>query len=102
VGCGNTFRGFKMRRVSENTQPVDESSELVLSSRVRLLEADPELGARSEGEELDQARKYAMLPAVHLDEGRWNIQQLRQRHAAGAVGVDGTGTDHDRCARRAP
>jgi hypothetical protein len=66
-----------MRCVSENTQPVDESSELVLSSRVRLLEADPELGARLEGEELDRARKHAMLPAVHLDEGRWNIQQLR-------------------------
>jgi CRP/FNR family transcriptional regulator, cyclic AMP receptor protein len=63
--------------MSENRQPNDESSELVLSSRVRLLEADPELGARLEGEELDQARKYAMLPAVHLDKGRWNIQQLR-------------------------
>jgi hypothetical protein len=50
---------------------------LVLSCRVRPLEADAELGARLEGEELEQARKCAMLPAEHLDEGRWNIQQLR-------------------------
>jgi CRP/FNR family transcriptional regulator, cyclic AMP receptor protein len=66
-----------MRGMSENMQPIDEPSTLVLSGRVRLLEADPELGARLEGEELDQARKYAMLPAAHLDEGRWNIQQVR-------------------------
>jgi CRP/FNR family cyclic AMP-dependent transcriptional regulator len=63
--------------MSEDAQPLDESSKLVLSSRVRLLEADPELGARLDGEELDQARKYAMLPAVRLDEGSWDIQQLR-------------------------
>ncbi len=63
--------------MSESGRSSDGSSELVLSGRVRLLEADPELGARLEGEELDQARKYAMLPAVRLDEGRWNIQQLR-------------------------
>ena len=61
----------------ESIRPFDESSELVLSARVRLLEADPELGARLEGEELDQARKYAMLPAVRLDAGSWDIQQLR-------------------------
>jgi CRP/FNR family cyclic AMP-dependent transcriptional regulator len=66
-----------MRGMSENMQPIDEPSTLVLSGRVRLLEADPELGARLEGEELDQARKYAMLPAARLDEGRWNIQQVR-------------------------
>lgn len=66
-----------MRAVSETTQPVDESSALVLSGRVRLLDADPELGARLDGEELEQARRYAMLPAVHLDEGRRTIQQLR-------------------------
>jgi CRP/FNR family cyclic AMP-dependent transcriptional regulator len=63
--------------VSESRRPIDGSPELVLSSRVRLLEADPELGARLEGKELDQARKYAMLPALHLDKGRWNIRQLR-------------------------
>ncbi|MFZ0386754.1 MAG: helix-turn-helix domain-containing protein [Solirubrobacteraceae bacterium] len=63
--------------MSESGRSSDGSSELVLSGRVRLLEADPELGARLEGEELVQARKYAMLPAVRLDEGRWNIQQLR-------------------------
>jgi CRP/FNR family cyclic AMP-dependent transcriptional regulator len=63
--------------VSESTQPIDESSELVLGGRVRLLEADPDLGARLEGDELDQARKYAMLPAVHLEQGHWDIQQLR-------------------------
>jgi CRP/FNR family transcriptional regulator, cyclic AMP receptor protein len=63
--------------MSESIQPIDEPSELVLSSRVRLLEADPELGARLQGEELDQARKYAMLPALHLGQGSWDIQQLR-------------------------
>ena len=63
--------------MSESPPPADESSELVLSGRVRLLEADPELGARLDGEELDQARKHAMLPAVHLDAGSWDIQQLR-------------------------
>lgn len=61
----------------ESRRSSDGASELVLSGRVRLLDADPELGARLEGDELDQARKYAMLPAVRLDEGRWNIQQLR-------------------------
>jgi CRP/FNR family transcriptional regulator, cyclic AMP receptor protein len=63
--------------VSESTQPANESSELVLTSRVRLLEVDPELGARLEGEELARARKHAMLPALHLDQGSWDIQQLR-------------------------
>jgi CRP/FNR family cyclic AMP-dependent transcriptional regulator len=63
--------------VSEGRPATDGSSELVLSGRVRLLEADPDLGVRLHGEELDQARKYAMLPAVRLDEGRWNVQQLR-------------------------
>src|ERR1700761_9174446 len=63
--------------MSEDARSIDGSSELVLSSRVRLLEADPELGARLDGEELDQARKYAMLPAVRLDTGSWDIQQLR-------------------------
>jgi hypothetical protein len=50
---------------------------LVLTSRVRLLEVDPELGARLEGEELARARKYAMLPALQLEQGSWDIQQLR-------------------------
>jgi hypothetical protein len=76
-GCGYTACALKMLGVSENILPIDESAELVLSGRVRLLEADPELSARLEGEELDQARKYAMLPAARLDEGRWDIQQLR-------------------------
>jgi CRP/FNR family cyclic AMP-dependent transcriptional regulator len=96
-----------MHAVSENTQPIDESSELVLSSRVRLLEVDPDLGARLEGEELDQARKYAMLPAVHLEEGRWNIQQLRNARGVrgevyGFVLTEGTITiDASLAARRA-
>lgn len=64
--------------MSERGQPVDESSDLVLSGRVRLLEVDPDLGARLEGEELERARKQATLPAVHLKEGSWDIQQLRE------------------------
>lgn len=61
----------------DSVQPSDESSELALTRSVRLLEVDPELGARLEGEELLQARKYATLPAIHLDAGSWDIQQLR-------------------------
>ncbi len=63
--------------MAERAEPTNSSSELALTSRIRLLEADPELGARLEGEELDRARKYAMLPALHLEQGSWDIQQLR-------------------------
>jgi CRP/FNR family cyclic AMP-dependent transcriptional regulator len=71
------FGSLKYAAVSESVQPIDESPELVLSSRVRLLEVDPDLGARLKGQELARARKYAMLPALRLDEGSWDIQQLR-------------------------
>ena len=82
VDPGNPHRGLAFHRpeiaaVADTRQPIDGSSELVLSGRVRLLDADPELGARLDGEQLDRARKYAMLPAVHLEQGRWDIQQLR-------------------------
>jgi CRP/FNR family cyclic AMP-dependent transcriptional regulator len=93
--------------VPENMKSPDASSELVLSGRVRLLEADPELGARLEGEELDQARKYAMLPAVRLEEGSWDIQQLRDARGVrgevyGFVLTEGTITiDANFAARRA-
>jgi CRP/FNR family cyclic AMP-dependent transcriptional regulator len=91
--------------VSETAQPIDESSELVLAGRVRLLEADPDLGARLEGEELDQARKYAMLPAVRLDRGSWDIQQLRDARGVrgevyGFVLTEGTITIDARFAAR--
>lgn len=76
-GCDARFGGLKCGLLSESVEPIEESSELVLSGRVRLLEADPELGARLEGEELDRARKHAMLPALHLEEGDWDIEQLR-------------------------
>jgi CRP/FNR family cyclic AMP-dependent transcriptional regulator len=96
-----------MCAVSEGRSPTDGSSELVLSGRVRLLEADPDLGVRLNGEELDQARKYAMLPAVHLEEGRWNVQQLRDARGVrgevyGFVLTEGTITiDASFAARRA-
>jgi CRP/FNR family transcriptional regulator, cyclic AMP receptor protein len=91
--------------VTETAQPIDESSELVLTGRVRLLDADPDLGARLQGEELDQARKYAMLPAVHLDQGSWDIQQLRDARGVrgevyGFVLTEGTITIEARFAAR--
>ncbi len=93
--------------MSDTGQPIDGSSELVLSRRVRLLDADPDLGARLEGEALDQARRYAMLPAVHLERGRWDIQQLRDARGVrgdvyGFVLTEGTITiDASLAARRA-
>jgi CRP/FNR family cyclic AMP-dependent transcriptional regulator len=105
--AGRAFQLLNISAVAESRPPSDGSSELVLSGRVRLLEADPELGARLKGEELDQARKYAMLPAVHLDEGRWNVQQLRDARGVrgevyGFVLTEGTITiDASFAARRA-
>jgi CRP/FNR family cyclic AMP-dependent transcriptional regulator len=101
------FQRLEISAVSESRQSNAGFSELVLSGRVRLLEADPDLGARLEGEELDQARKYAMLPAVHLEQGRWNIQQLRDARGVrgevyGFVLTQGTITiDASFAARRA-
>jgi hypothetical protein len=103
---GPAFQRLEISAVSESRQSNDGSSELILSGRVRLLEADPELGVRLEGEELDQARKYAMLPAVRLDEGRWNVQQLRDARGVrgevyGFVLTEGTTTiDASFAARR--
>src|ERR1700759_2672523 len=77
-------RRASRRVVSESTPPTDRAAGLVVAGRGRLLEADPELGARLEGAALDQARKYATLPALHLDGGVWDIQQLRD-----AQGVHG-------------
>jgi CRP/FNR family transcriptional regulator, cyclic AMP receptor protein len=56
---------------------MEDPSELVLSGRVRLLDADPDLGRWLRDDELEQVRQYAVLPAVHMAEGRWDIQQLR-------------------------
>ena len=71
----------------DSVQPSDESSELALTRSVRLLEVDPELGARLEGEELLERRVYATLPAIISTPGSWDIQQLRD-----ARGVRGTYT----------
>lgn len=43
-----------------------------------MLEVDPELGSRLSGEELARARDSAVVPALHLTQGRWDLQQLRQ------------------------
>ncbi|HET9125587.1 MAG TPA: helix-turn-helix domain-containing protein [Solirubrobacteraceae bacterium] len=64
--------------MSERPASVSSRPELTLSGRVRLLEVDPELGSRLSGEELARARESAMVPALHLTQGRWDIQQLRR------------------------
>ena len=105
--CQDESEPLKMPAVSDGTPPTEESPELVLSSRVRLLEVDPDLGARLEGEELDLARRYAMLPAMVLDEGSWDIQELRTAQGIrgdvyGFVVAEGTITiDVEVAARRA-
>jgi CRP/FNR family cyclic AMP-dependent transcriptional regulator len=64
--------------VSEHPAAVSSHPELTLSGRVRLLDVDPELGSRLSGAELARARESAMVPALHLTQGQWDIQQLRR------------------------
>jgi hypothetical protein len=69
-----------------NRKGLNDPTELVLSGRVRLLEIDPELGTLLQGAELAQARENAVLPAMHLTEGRWDFAQLRgERGVRGGV-----------------
>jgi CRP/FNR family transcriptional regulator, cyclic AMP receptor protein len=93
--------GAKYLIVADQAAAYDEPSDLVLSGRVRLLEVDPGLGSRLEGAELTAARDYAVLPAIHLNEGSWDIEQLRNARgvrgdvygfllASGTVTIDAT------------
>lgn len=52
---------------------------------VRLLEAEPDLGRDLTPEQLQQARRYAVLPVLEVDAGPWTVSQLEQ--AAGVRGV---------------
>jgi CRP/FNR family transcriptional regulator, cyclic AMP receptor protein len=63
--------------MADQTATYDERSDLVLSGEVRVLDVDPRLGSRLGAEQLSAARNYAVLPAIHLNEGSWDIQQIR-------------------------
>ncbi len=51
---------------------------------IRLLEADPSLGEGLSPEHLTQVQRYAKVPAVHLEEGLWSLDELAE-----AAGVHG-------------
>ena len=70
--------------MSDHDASVGSPSQLVLSGGVRLLDVDPDLGSRLCGRELAQAQEAAVLPAVRVTRGHWDIQQLR--HARGVRG----------------
>jgi CRP/FNR family transcriptional regulator, cyclic AMP receptor protein len=48
---------------------------------VRLLSADPELGSRLPADQLAQAQRHAILAAITLPPGRWELGQLRDHGA---------------------
>ena len=45
---------------------------------VRLLDADPDLGADLAPEELAEAARHVVLPMVRLDRGLWSVERLRE------------------------
>ena len=47
------------------------------TSRIRLLDADPDLGSDLDGEALAEAREQVLLPAVRLRAGGWDLDALR-------------------------
>jgi CRP/FNR family transcriptional regulator, cyclic AMP receptor protein len=47
---------------------------------VRLLEADPDLGAGLGDDELDEARRYVVLPTLALESGPWRVPELEATH----------------------
>ena len=45
---------------------------------MRILVVDPDLGGALSGDGLEEAREHAVLPAVHLDPGKLDVDRLRR------------------------